>query len=350
MSERPSTAGNGFAARDGGHRGVLLGRRATGRAPQAIGRGLTRDQWRSGEVEGQQHRLTVGREQDVGRLDVQMHQPAIVGVLKGVGQDRPNPANRVDIADVGEMFAERPAWGQFGGGREGKAVERGEQIGRGPPRDRHRGRRLQHAVERGSAEVRHAEKSQVSIRDDLLEVKRHDIHVLQTRQREMLILIQRRDLDHDRAIGERPLAREERPPLRARPSSRTHPEVAELVAHVRKHDIRRGAEKAVAIEQQAELPPPLREPAEHFGGHGLLAGLLPEAGFLIDQPNRVLDRQLGMEPEKLLDAGRSPRSQAAAITSSCRATRTLTALVESVGRLGIGAPLARRRRAPPGRG
>ncbi len=64
---------------EGLHRRALLGRHRARRPADRAGRGAAGDDRRARQVEVQQHRRAVGREQDVGRLDVHVHEPAAVG-------------------------------------------------------------------------------------------------------------------------------------------------------------------------------------------------------------------------------------------------------------------------------
>ena len=50
-----------------------------------------------GQVEVEQHRLAVVGDQDVGRLDVPVHDAALVGMGQGVGQPLADPQDGIDV-------------------------------------------------------------------------------------------------------------------------------------------------------------------------------------------------------------------------------------------------------------
>jgi hypothetical protein len=53
-------------------------------------------------VEVKKHRLAISREEDIGRFDVHVDQPSVVGVLQRIGQAGNNPADRPDVRSLGD--------------------------------------------------------------------------------------------------------------------------------------------------------------------------------------------------------------------------------------------------------
>ena len=66
------------------------------------------------QVEVEEHRRAVRRDQDVGRLEIKVQQPAIVGVLQCIGEARADPA---DNFGRGGPFEEAGGRSASGGGR-----------------------------------------------------------------------------------------------------------------------------------------------------------------------------------------------------------------------------------------
>ena len=60
------------------------------------------------QVEIEEHRLTVRRQQNIRGLQIEMNQAALVSVVKRVGQTRSNPAGGSHIIDAGKKRAGRP--------------------------------------------------------------------------------------------------------------------------------------------------------------------------------------------------------------------------------------------------
>ena len=112
-------------------RGLLLGGHVAGRAAHAVGGGLADRDGLPGQVEIQQHRLAVGRQEYVRRLDVHVDQPAVVGVLKGVGQAGADPADRMYI---GRLREEPPRGAVAGLGPRARLLAAVEDLEDGSPR------------------------------------------------------------------------------------------------------------------------------------------------------------------------------------------------------------------------
>ena len=208
--------------------GPLFGGHVCGRPSHPRGRlavGLDRA---PREVEVQEHGLTVGREQDIRGLQVQVHQPALVGVMQGVGQAGPDPARRLDIRGAGE---ERPGGTPHGPGRRrlGRvlAVQPVEQM---LPEPFVRGR-LVHRQEQlrqcGAPEIGHAEHPQVPIGVVLHRIERHDMGMLQACQRQVLLAPAGCDLQDDRPVGQGRLDRQEDPAVDAASQERQQREVSQ---------------------------------------------------------------------------------------------------------------------------
>ncbi len=145
-----------------------------------------------GEVEVEQHRLAVGRQQHVGRLEVEVDQAALVGVLQGIGQAGADPADRLDVGGPGQGLPGRPP-GRRDERRARPATrsEGLEQVLPGAPRRRHAPHRLEQLRQRGAAEVGHAQHAEAAGRVVLDGVERDDVGVLQAGQRQVLVALAR---------------------------------------------------------------------------------------------------------------------------------------------------------------
>src|SRR5207253_6189073 len=67
------------------------------------------------QVEVEEHRLAIGGEQDVGRLEVEVHQAALMGVLESIRQGRSEPADGLRIrGPVEEGPGRVPGWDLHG--------------------------------------------------------------------------------------------------------------------------------------------------------------------------------------------------------------------------------------------
>ena len=76
--------------------------------PSRSARALARQDRALGEVEIQQHRLAVHRDQDVRRLDVHVDQAPRVGIVERIGETRRDPGHRLDIGRLLEAATKRP--------------------------------------------------------------------------------------------------------------------------------------------------------------------------------------------------------------------------------------------------
>ncbi len=109
--------------------------------------------------------------------------------------------------------------------------------------------RLEDLGQRRTAEERHAQDLEVPVADHVLGVERHDVHVLEPRQREMLLATAGRDLHHHGPIAQRGLCGQEDPARRAAAKLGEQPEAGEHFADVREHHPRRRRfHQALAIE------------------------------------------------------------------------------------------------------
>ena len=192
------------------------------------------------------------------------------------------------------------------------AIARAASNGRAPrgcggPRvgHRHRAQRIEDPVERRAAEVGHAQHPDVPVGEDLLEVERDDVHVLQAGQAEVLVMARRRDLQDQRPVGQRALARQERPAVRPAAELGQELEVAELVAGLREVGLP-GSCAATGCSRGAA--PAWSATAGTGGGarrraSRILPLLQAEAGLLVDQLDRVLIAEIGELGEELLGPG-----------------------------------------------
>ena len=123
---RPSTTASIAASCSGDIQpGVPPSRSAT-HSPARIG--LRR------EVEVEEHRLAVDRDQHVRRLDVHVDQAARVGVVEGVGQAGGDPGHRLDVGRLFEAAPERPVRPRQGRGRARVPVDELDEELPGPLR------------------------------------------------------------------------------------------------------------------------------------------------------------------------------------------------------------------------
>ena len=105
----------------------------------------------------------------------------------------------------------------------------------------------------------------------------------------------------DRPGGQGILRGEEHPPRRPAAELGNEPEAAQNFAQFREGGIGPIAvHQALAIEEQFQLGPPLREPIHDVGRDDLQTRFLTQAYFFMDQPQRRLGAQLGMAVEKRL--------------------------------------------------
>jgi hypothetical protein len=258
------------------------------------------------QVEVQEHRLAVARDQDVRGLDVEVDEAPVVGVLERIGQARPDPADRLHVRRLRQVLPERPAERLLGRQRHRGAVERVEDLRPRAVRDRDRGELDEQPRERRAAEVGHAHHPEVAVGEDLLEIERDDVHVLQPCERQVLVVVSdRHDLQDHEAVGERVLAGEVGPPDRAPADLGEESEVAEVVAGRGEIGGGGGPEEPVAVQQERELGAPAGEAAEdlRLGRGRVFPVFQAEAGFLIDDPDRVHVAEPGIALEDFLGPG-----------------------------------------------
>jgi hypothetical protein len=158
----------------------VAGGAAEGAGPAAGGQGG------AGQVEVEQQRLAVAGQQHVARLEVQVNQPALVGVLEGVGQARAQPAHRRDVGEAGQQPARRAVAGDAQGQLGLPAVQRLQQVPAGAHRRRDRAQGEQHLGQGGAAEEGHGQHAQAPARQLVDEVDGHDVGVQQPGQRQVL--------------------------------------------------------------------------------------------------------------------------------------------------------------------
>ncbi len=101
-------AGYGLTFGDRLHGRLLLGRHPARRPPEAIGDELAGPERSAGEMEVEQHRLAVGGDQDVRRLEVHVDQAASVGIMQRIGQAGGDPDDRLDVRGLLQAPAKRP--------------------------------------------------------------------------------------------------------------------------------------------------------------------------------------------------------------------------------------------------
>ena len=78
---------------DGHRRGMLLGRHVRRRATQAVGKRSIGGNRLARQVEIKEHRLAIRRDQQVGRLQVEMQEAAFVRVLQRICAPSANPTD-----------------------------------------------------------------------------------------------------------------------------------------------------------------------------------------------------------------------------------------------------------------
>ncbi len=125
MIDRP---GDRFAGRDRIERGAVLGRHPARCPPDPVGEPLPGADRPACQVEVQEHRRAVGRDQHVGRLDVHVDQAMGMGLLQGVGQPRADPADRLDIRDLLDLAAIGPIERRGLGARGLQAIQHVDDV------------------------------------------------------------------------------------------------------------------------------------------------------------------------------------------------------------------------------
>ena len=305
MSERPSTGKRDRpSVTDRGHRRHAARARHSRSFPrgpaEARPRGIDRP---PGQVEIEEHRLAVARQENVRWLDVHVHQAAVMSVLEAVGEAGTDPGNGLDVRGAGERPAIRPL---------ARETDRQRLLGlvesaRSGPSPERRVRwtireQLQKASQGRPPRIRHAEDPLVARRQHLLGIKRHDVHVLQPRQREMFLLAGRSSPSGRPAGRPASFARRGRrvptPRGRARPRAGTRPELPPHSGKwARSVPAASDAGSRGATSSSARH---LREPIHDLGQIDLQAGFLTQANFFMDQAQCCLGTELGMAVEKCL--------------------------------------------------
>ncbi len=156
----------------------LLGRHIAGRPADAIGPGGLGLADFVSQVKVEQHRLAVAGQQHVGRLDVQVHQAALVGIVQGVGQARADPADRLLVGRLLQKADGRPV----GIGRRVEFALLGRQhLGNrqaAQPAGAADVQSVQDPRPARSAQKRHAQRPDVSLGKLLHQEQGHDVGVL----------------------------------------------------------------------------------------------------------------------------------------------------------------------------
>ncbi len=164
--------------------------------------------------------------------------------------------------------------------------------------------RLEDLGQRRPAEERHAEDLEVAVAEHMLGIERDDVHVLEPRQREVLLTAPGRDLHHHRPIAERGLCGQEDAAGRAPAQLGEQPEAGEQLPNVGEYDAgRSGLDQALAIQEHRQLVAPSGKPPRDLGHVHLETGLLAQADLLVDQPDRRVIAELGVACQYVLGAG-----------------------------------------------
>jgi hypothetical protein len=293
---------DGTAVAEGLDGGELLGRHVGGRAAEVVRDKAAGAEGRAGEVEVQEHGLAVGGEEDVGGLEVEVNQAALMGEVEGVGEGGGGPADRLGVGDAGEHLA----GGAVGGGRCRllDAVDGVEDVAAGALVQRHGGEGFKERGEGGAAEAGHAEDAEVAVGVVADGVEGDDVGVLEAGEGEVLSALERGELEHDGSVGEGGFGGEEDATVGAAGELGEEVEVADGLAGGGEAGRRAGGfeELVMTVEHQAERAGPLGEAAEQVVLDGLLAGGEAEAVLLVDQLDGGvgLGGEVGVEGEELL--------------------------------------------------
>ena len=128
-----------------------------------------------------------------------------------------------------------------------------------------------------------------------------------------------RDLEHHRSIRQRGCTARKTLPAAPRPSSSTSLNPASTSPS--RGSSGRGGFDSISRWQSSRTSSscsPARKPPRDLLVIHRQSGLLAQTDFLVNQPDRGILAQLGVRaPETLRPAGRSPRRQAATISSTC---------------------------------
>ena len=199
------------------------------------------------QVEIQEHRLAVGAQEDVGRLDIAMEHAAFVGMLQGVGQQTCQPGRGADIAALAQVCQEVGA-GILGRGGRNRVVCRGLGCRNCRIADGGKGLRqflaldrkmvlgpedFQHPRQAGAAKVRHAHDAHARGGVLVRGIDRHDVRVLKLGQRLRLVAVDGRDLDDDRPPRQGGLLGQKDPREGAAPKLLAKVEAQHLLARLR---------------------------------------------------------------------------------------------------------------------
>ncbi len=111
------------------------------------------------QVEVEQRRMTVRREEDVGRFDVAVRNAASMGMIQGLGEPGADPGRRLRESQGAEQLTRRACQARAGMFRGRAAVQRLEEVVPRLPSSN----RPQDDIERRAPQERHAEDEQASL-------------------------------------------------------------------------------------------------------------------------------------------------------------------------------------------
>ena len=292
--------GDRFAGRDRIQRGAVLGRHPARGPADPIGEPLPGADRPACQVEVQEHRRAVGRDQHVGGLDVHVDQAVGVGLLQGVGQPRADPADRLDIRDLLDLAAVRPIERGGLGARGLQAIQHMDDVPASTIGGGDRRQRLQDSREARAAQVGHAQRPQPTLGEGVLGEQGDDVRVLEPGEREVLLLVVGDHLQDDRAVRQGRLRGEVRLAGGAPAELRAQEERPEVLADLGEFGrVRERAQQTIAAEQDLELALPARVPDDHLGGGHVLARFAAEVDLLVDQPDGRLVGDPGMAVDDL---------------------------------------------------
>jgi hypothetical protein len=265
---------------------------------------------RARQVEVQQHRPPVGRDQDVRRLDVAVQHAVLVRVLQGLGQPRADPGDRVAVRQ-GRQRRLGPRRGLARLGRLARLERRQDLQDLGPGHRRAHPGLVEQSRQRHPAEIRHAQQMQPRGRVDAVREDRHDVRVLEPGQGLRLVAAAARHLQHDGAVGELALGGAEDPRQSAAAQLLMEQEAADrlaglgqlgrrrLAAGAPQHRARARPDQLVDRQQPPEGRGQLGVAPRVVDRRGPLARLLAQAVLLVQQahPHRVVEP--GLAPQQI---------------------------------------------------